>query len=122
MYLFVIFLDAYNKESLAQAFVQFLEKESQPRNTTDMPTLLNIGDRTRSDDVRTLSNDLLLGAATNLVESGSTTPIVPSVSGASINQQQAAVQPILLNENTILPTFNPQRNSSSILKDILNDS
>lgn len=76
-------------ENLVEAFVKFLENESQPRtNTNDAPALLNMS--------------------------------TPSTTGDD-NRPVQAIQPILLPE-AMLQTFNAPRNSSSILKDILNDS
>lgn len=76
-------------ENLVEAFVKFLEHESQPRaNKSDAPALLNMN--------------------------------TPSTSSED-NRPVQAIQPILLPE-AMLQTFNAPRNSSSILKDILNDS
>lgn len=120
--LFIIFPNtggAYNRESLSQAFVQFLQKESQPR-TTAGAELLNL----HKDDVTTPprapptpvsgthSRSSSIGSTQSLSSSTPHKPDRPTV----------AVQPILLNEGILQPTFVPQRNSSAILKDILNDS
>lgn len=86
------------------AFVKFLENESQPRN--DSPALLNI----------------IHSKPTTASANTSTTSITddPEASSSTI-QPTAAVQPILLSDAMLQP-FGTARNSSSILKDILNDS
>lgn len=107
-------IDEYNKEGLAQAFVKFLEKESQPRpasgQQSQSPTLLNITSQTRSSPVNPLHQ----------------IPVITSTSGSSTMPEAVAaiqpVQPILLSEGLLMQNFAPTRNSSSILKDILNDS
>lgn len=77
-------------ENLVEAFVKFLENESQPRtNNNNAPALLNM--------------------------------TAPSTSAGDDNRPVQAIQPIRLPE-AMLQTFNAPRNSSSILKDILNDS
>ncbi|KAJ6638473.1 Thyroid receptor-interacting protein 11 [Pseudolycoriella hygida] len=99
----------YNKEGLAQAFVKFLEKESQPKtDASNSMSLLNIVQKPLAK---------------------STSTEVPSVAVSSLQQPNqmsttttpAAIQPILLTDS-IIQNFAPPRNSSSILKDILNDS
>lgn len=94
----------YNKDGLVQAFVKFLENESQPRN--DSPTLLNI-----VHSKPTTASPPTTSAATNETDAVS----------AGQPQQTAAVQPILLSDAMLQP-FSTPRNSSSILKDILSDS
>lgn len=89
----------YSKDSLAEAFVKFLEAESRPRSDTDnAPSLLSINTSPKP--------------STTTDETTTTT----SSTGTT-----AAVQPIML-PDAMLQTFNAPRNSSSILKDILNDS
>lgn len=122
---FCSYIDEYNKEGLAQAFVKFLERESQPRSATgaqQSPTLLNITTMARSSPV-------------NVVAAPTPVPVIAS-SAANNNSSEAAVveatpptttivqpvQPILLSEGLLMQNFAPTRNSSSILKDILNDS
>lgn len=83
---------SYSKDSLAEAFVKFLENESRPRAENDnAPSLLSMNSPPKS--------------------SGGDEP----------SRATAAVQPILL-PDVMLPNFHSPRNSSSILKDILNDS
>lgn len=95
IYLLIFFIffyiENYNKDSLVEAFVKFLENESQPRNSDEAPPLLNISASSKN------------------------------VSGEENPRPTTAVQPILL-PDAMLQTFNAPRNSSSILKDILNDS
>lgn len=86
-----------------QAFVKFLENESQPRNeSVNTPMLLNIVHPNKSS-----SSDSANTSAT-------------SVDG-QVNNPSGAVQPILLSD-AMLQSFSSPRNSSSILKDILSDS
>uniref|UniRef100_A0A182QV11 GRIP domain-containing protein n=1 Tax=Anopheles farauti TaxID=69004 RepID=A0A182QV11_9DIPT len=110
----------YNKESLTEAFVKFLEKESAPRATASS-SLLNIvtspaaGTTTGSTNVSAADPQNPPSVATsgsNLVTAPPTPP--------------APVQPILVPEAMMMmqqaPGFAPPRSSSSILKDILSDS
>lgn len=100
-----MFKDNYNKESLTEAFVKFLEKESSPRTKpNDMPNLMNI--------VQPIQISSEITGVDIPTSSTTTTTNVP------IN---VAVQPMLFNEG-LLQSFVPERNSSSILKDILSDS
>ncbi|XP_058129584.1 putative leucine-rich repeat-containing protein DDB_G0290503 [Anopheles coustani] len=109
----------YNKESLTEAFVKFLEKESAPRATANS-SLLNIvtssaaGEPSHSGAVSTT----MANFTSNLVTS--------TAAGTTGNVSNSApVQPILLPEAVMLQqtsTFAPTRSSSSILKDILSDS
>ncbi|XP_060519229.1 thyroid receptor-interacting protein 11-like [Cylas formicarius] len=82
-----------SQESLSQAFIKFLETESKPR---EIPSLL--------DTSRELSK--------------------PSTSSDSSRRNTPRVSPIILSE-IVLPTFadfGQNRNSSSILKDVLKDN
>lgn len=114
-------IDNYNKEGLVQAFVKFLEMESQPRNESpNAPTLLNIVHPSTSLGVTTTANTTI----TSINSPNST--LSSNVPAEQQQQQQqfaaaAAVQPVLLTDG-MLQTFAPPRNSSSILKDILSDS
>lgn len=88
----------YNKESLTEAFVKFLEKESAPRPANPPGTsLLNI----------------MAGQP----PTGTTTPTQQDPQAAV-----SPVQPILLGGTTATAEFQPPRSSSAILKDILSDS
>lgn len=84
---------SYSKDSLAEAFVKFLENESRPR-TDDCghPSLLSMN-----------------------------TPPKNPTGGEEPIRKTSTVQPILL-PDAMMQTFTTPRNSSSILKDILNDS
>lgn len=82
---------SYSKESLAQAFVKFLEFESRPRTDVNAPSLLNMNSPPQN------------------------------ASGDEPVRRTSTIQPVLL-PDAMLQTFNTPRNSSSILKDILNDS
>ncbi|CAG9856133.1 unnamed protein product [Phyllotreta striolata] len=82
-----------NEESLSRAFIKFLENESKPRV---VPSLLN-------------ESSVSEASTTKTTNSRSTTP---------------SQTPIVLSE-IVLPTFNDfaqNRNSSSILKDVLKDN
>lgn len=84
-----------SEQSLLQAFVHFLENESQPKV---LPSLLN-------------STSINLGKS----ESGS---------GSSTSATTPSQSPVVLSE-IVLPTFSDfgvGRNSSSILKDVLRDN
>lgn len=83
---------SYSKDSLAEAFVKFLENESRPRSDDNSPSLLSMN-----------------------------TPSKPTTGDESSTRTPTAVQPIML-PDAMLQTFTTPRNSSSILKDILNDS
>ncbi|XP_065160691.1 thyroid receptor-interacting protein 11-like isoform X2 [Atheta coriaria] len=89
-----------SSESLSQAFVKFLEAESKPRN---LPNLLD-------------ASTVTVGAASK--EGGE------SSSSNSSRKTSVRQSPLLLNE-VVLPTFADfaaNRNSSSILKDVLKDN
>lgn len=102
----------YSKDSLAQAFVKFLEAESRPRSDTDnAPSLLSMN--TAPSKPSTSTDD------SNRPANTSTTTTLAAAGAAPVTT--AVVQPILL-PDAMLQTFNAPRNSSSILKDILNDS
>uniref|UniRef100_A0A034V6E9 Thyroid receptor-interacting protein 11 n=2 Tax=Bactrocera dorsalis TaxID=27457 RepID=A0A034V6E9_BACDO len=97
----------HSKENLVHAFVQFLEQESQPKpDDANMPNLLNITQQSSppagsvSQSARRVSTSSNSGAAAATASMPAPIPI----------------QPLLVND------FAPSRNSSSILKDILNDS
>ncbi|XP_050082895.1 restin homolog isoform X2 [Anopheles aquasalis] len=100
----------YNKESLTEAFVKFLEKESAPR-ATDSSSLLNI--------VAPVVGSQHVAQATTPVSSTTTTTTTgaPASSGGNVATE---IKPILLPEAMLQQTtFQPARSSSSILKDIL---
>ncbi|XP_062703415.1 uncharacterized protein LOC134285824 [Aedes albopictus] len=120
----------YNKESLTEAFVKFLEKESAPRPVnTAGGGLLNI--------MAHQSHPQAPVTASRTTTPPTQTPPPPQQTPMDHNQNPAGVasappmvipvQPILLGgeSNTLLQqttTFQAQRSSSSILKDILSDS
>lgn len=98
----------YSKDSLAQAFVKFLEAESRPRSDTDnAPSLLSMNTAPSKPPTTADESNPSANAST-------TTPATTATN--------AAVQPILLPDSMLQTSFNASRNSSSILKDILNDS
>lgn len=112
MFFFLCFLDRienYNKDGLVQAFVKFLENESQPRN--DSPTLLNI----------VHSKPTTVSSPTSAANTSASSIDANSTQSAQQPQSMAAIQPILLSDAMLQP-FSTPRNSSSILKDILSDS
>lgn len=90
-----------NNVSITEAFVAFLEKESQPRVNAN---LLTIHEKETTTATRKLST------------SSGGPDIVSGSSNVSFNTENPA--PILLGENTLLTSYS-SRNSSSILKDIL---
>ncbi|XP_036318023.1 thyroid receptor-interacting protein 11 [Rhagoletis pomonella] len=95
----------HSKDNLVQAFVQFLEQESQPKSdASTMPNLLNMTQQSSSPPARRISTSSnSSSSAAGMTTGNSPAPALP-------------IQPMMLNE------FAPTRNSSSILKDILSDS
>ncbi|XP_017114887.1 thyroid receptor-interacting protein 11 isoform X2 [Drosophila elegans] len=116
-------------DNLVQAFVQFLEQESQPQaQVQSRPTLLSM---TAQMDVA--SSSISTSAAANSSSSSSTLPLptqarLPPAVPAAGNPDSVAPgtppvgggspQSLAMGSNEFAPT----RNSSSILKDILSDS
>ncbi|XP_037938105.1 putative leucine-rich repeat-containing protein DDB_G0290503 isoform X2 [Teleopsis dalmanni] len=99
----------HSNENLVEAFVQFLEKESQPRaNQNNLPNLLNITQAQHASNISGASSQEATRRTSTSSKSGTTPAPIP-------------IQPIQLN-STILDEFQPNRNSSTILKDILSDS
>lgn len=91
------------------AFVKFLENESQ-NEPTGAPTLLNIVHPTSASTSNASHSHV---ATTSSVSAeGQTTTAQPLITPISLNQ------PGFLQHDT----FTSPRNSSSILKDVLNDS
>lgn len=86
-----------NNVSLTEAFVAFLEKESQPRVN---PNLLTIHENDTPAPARKISTES---------------------SSSGVNAYQETPAPIMLSDNSLLTPYN-NRNSSSILKDILHDT
>lgn len=91
-----------NNVSLTEAFVAFLEKESQPRVN---PNLLTIHE-----------NETTTAAAAAVRKTSTSSS---SSNNANIVETPA---PIMLSDNNSLLTSYNNRNSSSILKDILHDA
>jgi hypothetical protein len=100
-----------NNVSLTEAFVTFLEKESQPR--VNAANLLTIHEKETTTAVRKSS-------ASGIVRE-SDEEAMSSAADSSNTNTESPPAPILLGENTLLTSYN-NRNSSSILKDILHDS
>ncbi|XP_018792957.1 PREDICTED: thyroid receptor-interacting protein 11 isoform X2 [Bactrocera latifrons] len=97
----------HSKENLVQAFVQFLEQESQPKlDDANMPNLLNI----------TQQSNPPAGSISQSARRVSTSSNSGAAAGTASMPAPIPIQPLLVND------FAPSRNSSSILKDILNDS
>ncbi|XP_050331917.1 thyroid receptor-interacting protein 11 isoform X2 [Bactrocera neohumeralis] len=97
----------HSKENLVQAFVQFLEQESQPKpDDANMPNLLNI----------TQQSSPPAGSVSQSARRVSTSSNSGAAAAAASMPAPIPIQPLLVND------FAPSRNSSSILKDILNDS
>uniref|UniRef100_A0A1Y9HB09 GRIP domain-containing protein n=2 Tax=Anopheles funestus TaxID=62324 RepID=A0A1Y9HB09_ANOFN len=113
----------YNKESLTEAFVKFLEKESAPRATASS-SLLNIVTSPAAGMAANASN--LTGADDQQLSGTSSGTVANSSAGSNLlTAPPATVQPILVPEAMMMmqqPGFAPPRSSSSILKDILSDS
>uniref|UniRef100_A0A182M8D0 GRIP domain-containing protein n=1 Tax=Anopheles culicifacies TaxID=139723 RepID=A0A182M8D0_9DIPT len=109
----------YNKESLTEAFVKFLEKESAPRATASS-SLLNIVTSPAGGNTSNITGtaDDRQHPAAGSNNTGSNMLTAPPTAAPP-------VQPILVPEAMMLsqqPGFAPPRSSSSILKDILSDS
>uniref|UniRef100_A0A6E8VGP6 GRIP domain-containing protein n=1 Tax=Anopheles coluzzii TaxID=1518534 RepID=A0A6E8VGP6_ANOCL len=117
----------YNKESLTEAFVKFLEKESAPRATASS-SLLNIVTSPAAATGTTSSVGEQQQQQQQQQSMATSTTTVTSVGSNLITAPPAAssVQPILVPEAAMMmmqqPGFAPPRSSSSILKDILSDS
>lgn len=98
---------AAGNEGLAQAFVKFLEQESSPNSAP------------------TEKEPALLTMMSNSPSGGLTSPVGDTVGQPSENSVAAPIvhpQPTLSADATLQQNFVPTRNSSSILKDVLNDS
>lgn len=91
-----------NNVSITEAFVAFLEKESQPRVNANLLTIHEKETTTATRKSSTSSNSGIEN------------------SGNNANSSSENPAPILLGENTLLTSYN-SRNSSSILKNILHD-
>uniref|UniRef100_A0A182NKX9 GRIP domain-containing protein n=1 Tax=Anopheles dirus TaxID=7168 RepID=A0A182NKX9_9DIPT len=119
----------YNKESLTEAFVKFLEKESAPRATASS-SLLNIV--TSPGAATSTTTGPASASAADQHHSSAATPSSASgtITGSNLvtapPSPPTPVQPILVPEAMMMmqqaPGFAPPRSSSSILKDILSDS
>ncbi|XP_073833094.1 Golgi microtubule-associated protein isoform X1 [Musca autumnalis] len=118
---------SHSKDNLVQAFVQFLEQESQPQTQRQqMPNLLNI----QHSSTPVASSSRRSSQITNPItpqqqyQQATTTLASPSsstTSATTTTNTPVPIQPLLLS-STVLDEFSPTRNSSSILKDILSDS
>lgn len=102
------------KDNLVQAFVQFLEQESQPQSETrSRPTLLSLTGPAPDPIVNQISST----TTAETVQQQALDEATRRTSSSSLMANTSPV-PLLINSNEFVPT----RNSSSILKDILNDS
>uniref|UniRef100_A0A182U2N0 GRIP domain-containing protein n=1 Tax=Anopheles melas TaxID=34690 RepID=A0A182U2N0_9DIPT len=119
----------YNKESLTEAFVKFLEKESAPRATASS-SLLNIvtSPAAATGTTSSVGEQQHQQQQQQQQSMAPSTTTVTSIGSNLITAPPAAssVQPILVPEAAMMmmqqPGFAPPRSSSSILKDILSDS
>lgn len=118
-------LGSHSKDNLVQAFVQFLEQESQPQSQRQqMPNLLNIqhsstpAATTLSRRSSQITNPI---APSQQQQQATTASQSASPSTATTTHTPVPIQPLLLT-SAVLDEFSPTRNSSSILKDILSDS
>ncbi|XP_037028086.1 putative leucine-rich repeat-containing protein DDB_G0290503 isoform X2 [Bradysia coprophila] len=107
----------YNAKGLGEAFVKFLEKESQPRaNTANSMSLLNIVQKPLTKPVSSEMSSAHVSPLPPVSQ-----PSTTAAAATTTATVPAPIQPILLTDS-IMQNFAPPRNSSSILKDILNDS
>lgn len=98
-----------------QAFVQFLDQESRPKGSAEqMPNLLNITQTCQMTPAQATARRASTNNAPAATADGNT-----SLFSKSTNLP--VQQPLLLN-TMAMENFVPNRNSSSILKDILNDT
>ncbi|XP_055551815.1 thyroid receptor-interacting protein 11 [Wyeomyia smithii] len=112
----------YNKESLTEAFVKFLEKESTPRQpNTAGSGLLNIMTHEHQPTATSSRTNTPVPQQQQTQQPTADQNHNPILATTGAVQP---VQPILLGETTLLQQvgFQPARSSSSILKDILSDS
>uniref|UniRef100_A0A1I8MYQ4 GRIP domain-containing protein n=2 Tax=Musca domestica TaxID=7370 RepID=A0A1I8MYQ4_MUSDO len=116
---------SHSKDNLVQAFVQFLEQESQPQSQRQqMPNLLNIqhsstpAATTSSRRSSQITNPI---APSQQQQQQTTTASQSASPSTTTTHTPVPIQPLLLT-STVLDEFSPTRNSSSILKDILSDS
>lgn len=99
-------------EGLAQAFVKFLEQESRPVPADSGAALLNMMNTNTGHGTGGPRKESVVSMAASPDVGGNTSGAVP------------ASQPTLMMaaDATMEHSFVPTRNSSSILKDVLNDS
>lgn len=93
-----------NNVSLTEAFVAFLEKESQPRVNTNLLTIHE------NDSSSPSSRKTSIAGSVQDNNESATSSIDPSPPA-----------PILLGDNSLLTPYN-NRSSSTILKDLLHDT
>lgn len=103
-------------DNLVQAFVQFLEQESQPQNqVASRPSLISMA--SGQMDTSSSAPALPLQTAHSAVSGSQETAVVPPPVGTG-GAGGGSPQSLAMSSNE----FAPSRNSSSILKDILSDS
>ncbi|KAL7743829.1 hypothetical protein ACLKA6_000236 [Drosophila palustris] len=109
-------------ENLLQAFVQFLEQESQPQSSAQSrPTLLSMGKPLEAAPASASSTPTVTGPAVAPAAAG----VVGGATGSNVQQSTTTATPPTPPMQSLLMSSNefaPSRNSSSILKDILSDS
>ncbi|KAH8343053.1 hypothetical protein KR059_004312 [Drosophila kikkawai] len=107
---------SHSKDNLVQAFVQFLEQESQPQNqVTSRPTLLSMAAGQMDTSSGSVPPQVPQVAVSQEAAAG--IPVTPPVAGGG-GGGGGSPQSLAMGSNE----FAPSRNSSSILKDILSDS
>ncbi|KAH8387272.1 hypothetical protein KR093_006025 [Drosophila rubida] len=110
-------------ENLMQAFVQFLEQESQPQSSAQSrPTLLSMAKQLEAPPSAatgtTAAAAAIATAAAGAVATSAASGEQQAINAASTTPPTSPMQTLLMSSNEFAPT----RNSSSILKDILSDS
>lgn len=118
----IIYLLAAGNDNLVQAFVQFLEQESQPQSTAQArPNLLSMAKQAEATEaVGDGGADVAAAAAATAAQTA--TAIATPTTSIEHATPPITVLPPMQSLLMSSSEFAPSRNSSSILKDILSDT
>ncbi|EDV92219.1 thyroid receptor-interacting protein 11 isoform X2 [Drosophila grimshawi] len=107
-------------DNLVQAFVQFLEQESQPKSTAQLrPNLLSMAKQLEGKtDTAATAPTMTATTTISTTTAGSEQLMTQATPATPTTPAMLPMQSLLMSSSEFAPT----RNSSSILKDILNDS